>query len=91
MKDTVAQAGVIGTVGRDNESVQRYNANPLSNYVWHKAPGQPLPTGFYQNTARRAIDQTTYGGDISIYANSAILITPASSWSSSGASAMTLP
>jgi hypothetical protein len=66
MKDTVVRAGFIGTAGRNNESVQRYNANPISNYVWYQTTGLPLPTGFYQNTARRAIDQTTYG-DISIY------------------------
>ena len=66
MKDTVARVGLVGTAGRNNESVQRYNANPISNYVWYKTSGQPLPTGFYQNTVRRAIDQTTFG-DISIY------------------------
>src|SRR5207248_5557435 len=66
MKDTVMRAGVVGTAGRNNESVQRYNANPISNYVWYKASGLPLPTGFYAGTSRRAIDQTTYG-DISIY------------------------
>ena len=67
MKDTVARIGLIGTAGRNNESVQRYNANPISNYVWYKSSGLPLPTGFYAGTARRAIDQTTYG-DISVYA-----------------------
>src|SRR5205823_10385749 len=51
---------------RHNETVQRYNANPISNYVWYATSGQPLPTGFYSNTVRRAIDQTTFG-DISIY------------------------
>jgi len=66
MKDTVVRAGFVGTAGRNNESVQRYNANPISNYVWYKSSGLPLPTGFYNNTARRAIDQTTFG-DISIY------------------------
>ena len=66
MKDTVVRAGMVGTAGRNNESVQRYNANPISNYVWYKTSGLPLPTGFYSNTARRAIDQTTFG-DISIY------------------------
>ena len=66
MKDTVVRAGLIGTAGRNNESVQRYNANPISNYVWYKTSGVPIPTGFYQNTVRRAIDQTTFG-DISIY------------------------
>jgi hypothetical protein len=66
MKDTVVRAGMVGTMGRNNESVQRYNANPISNYVWYQTSGQPLPTGFYQNTVRRAIDQTTFG-DISIY------------------------
>ena len=66
MKDTVVRAGMVGTLGRNNESVQRYNANPISNYVWYKTSGLPLPTGFYSNTARRAIDQTTFG-DISIY------------------------
>ena len=66
MKDTVVRAGLIGTAGRNNESVQRYNANPISNYVWYKNSGLPLPTGFTAGTARRAIDQTTYG-DILIY------------------------
>jgi hypothetical protein len=66
MRDTVARIGIVGTAGRHNESVQRYNANPISNYVWYKTSGQPLPVGFYQNTVRRAIDQTTFG-DISIY------------------------
>jgi hypothetical protein len=65
-KNTVARIGLIGTNGRNNESVERYNANPISAYVWHTNSGQPLPTGFYQNTVRRAIDQTTFG-DISIY------------------------
>ena len=65
-KDTVARAGFVGTAGRNNESVQRYNANPISNYVWYKNSGLALPVGFYANTARRAIDQTTFG-DISIY------------------------
>ena len=58
---------MIGTNGRHTESVQRYNANPITPYVWYVNSGQPLPTGFYQNTVRRAIDQTTFG-DISIYA-----------------------
>src|SRR5580765_5553397 len=66
LKDTVARAGLVGTAGRNNESVQRYNANPITNYVWYKNSGLALPTGFYNNTARRAIDQTTFG-DISIY------------------------
>ena len=65
-KNTVARAGLIGTHGRNTESVQRYNANPISGYVWYVNSGLPLPTGFYANTARRAIDQTTFG-DISIY------------------------
>ena len=65
-KNTVARIGIIGTNGRNNESVQRYNANPISNYVWYANSGVPLPTGFYANTARRAIDQATFG-DISIY------------------------
>src|SRR5205085_2893599 len=65
-KNTVARIGMIGTHGRNNESVERYNANPISAYVWHVNSGQALPTGFYQNTVRRAIDQTTFG-DISIY------------------------
>jgi hypothetical protein len=64
MKDTVAsrlrrhRGG--GTIG-----VQRYNANPIPS-VWYKNSGLALPTGFYANTARRAIDQATFG-DISIY------------------------
>ena len=66
MKDTVFRAGLVGTAGRNNESVQRNNANPISNYVWYATSGRALPTGFYSNTARRAIDQTTFG-DISIY------------------------
>lgn len=66
MKDTVVRIGLVGTAGRNNESVQRYNANPISNYVWYKASGLALPTGFYAGTARRAIDQATFG-DISIY------------------------
>ena len=66
MKNTVARAGFIATMGRDNENVERYNANPISPYVWYVNSGLPLPTGFYSNTARRAIDQTTFG-DISIY------------------------
>ena len=65
-KNTVARVGLIGTNGRNGESVQRYNANPISAYVWYANSGLPLPTGFYANTARRAIDQTTFG-DISIY------------------------
>jgi len=65
-QNTVARIGLIGTNGRNTESVERYNANPISAYVWHVNSGQPLPTGFYQNTVRRAIDQTTFG-DISIY------------------------
>src|SRR5262249_32655378 len=47
MKDTVFRAGIVGTAGRNNESVQRYNANPISNYVWYRNSGQALPTGFY--------------------------------------------
>lgn len=66
-KSTVARIGMIGTNGRNTESVQRYNANPITPYVWYVNSGQPIPTGFYQNTVRRAIDQTTFG-DISIYA-----------------------
>ncbi|MCU1324753.1 MAG: hypothetical protein JWN34_123 [Bryobacterales bacterium] len=66
MKDTVVRVGIVGTNGRNNESVRRFNANPITPYVWYKNSGLPLPTGFYSNTARRAIDQTTYG-DISIY------------------------
>ena len=66
MKNTVFRIGFIGTAGRNNESVQRFNANPISNYVWYVNSGLPLPTGFYANTARRALDQTTFG-DISIY------------------------
>lgn len=66
MKDTVVRIGLIGTAGRDNESVQRFNANPISNYVWYKNSGLALPTGFYSGTARRSVDQTTYG-DVLIY------------------------
>jgi len=66
VKDTVFRAGLVGTAGRNNESVERYNANPISAYVWYVNSGLPLPTGFYSNTARRALDQTTFG-DISIY------------------------
>jgi hypothetical protein len=66
MKDTVVRAGLVGTAGRNLESVERYNANPISNYVWYTTSGQPLPTGLYSGTVRRALDQTTYG-DILIY------------------------
>jgi hypothetical protein len=65
-KNTVVRAGLVGTAGRNNESVQRYNANPITDYVWYVNSGMPLPAGQFRNTARRAIDQTTYG-DISIY------------------------
>jgi hypothetical protein len=66
MKDTVVRAGFIGTAGRNLEMMQLYNFNPISNYVWYVASGQPLPTGLYSNTARRTYDQTTYG-NIRIY------------------------
>src|SRR5262249_143997 len=46
--------------------MQLFNRNPVSDYVWYVTTGQPLPTGFYSNTARRTFDQTTYG-DIRIY------------------------
>ena len=65
-KDTVVRVGLVGTAGRNNENVQRYNANPITPYVWYKNSGLALPTGFYSGTARRALDQTTFG-DISIY------------------------
>ncbi len=65
-KDTVVRAGWIGTAGRNIEMMQLYNYNPISDYVWYVTSGQPLPTGYYSNTARRAIDQTTYG-NIRIY------------------------
>jgi hypothetical protein len=66
LKDTVVRAGLIGTAGRNIETPEQYNANPISNYVWYAASGQPLPQGFYSNTVRRAFDQTTYG-NILIY------------------------
>ena len=65
-KDTVVRAGWIGTAGRNLDMMQLYNTNPISNYVWYATTGLPLPTGFYSNTARRVLDQTTYG-DIRIY------------------------
>jgi hypothetical protein len=46
--------------------MELFNRNPVSNYVWYVTTGQPLPTGTYANTARRAYDQTTIG-DIRIY------------------------
>src|SRR5262245_22461152 len=61
MKDTVVRAGWTGNAGRNLEMMQLYNTNQISNYVWYVTTGTPLPTGFYQNTARRAYDQTTYG------------------------------
>jgi Carboxypeptidase regulatory-like domain len=66
IKDLVVRASWIGTAGRNLEMMQLYNTNPISNYVWYVTTGQPLPTGFYSNTARRTLDQTTYG-DIRIY------------------------
>jgi hypothetical protein len=61
MKNTVVRAGLVGTAGRNIEDMQLYNYNPISNYVWYVNSGQPLPTGYYSNTVRRAIDQTTFG------------------------------
>jgi carboxypeptidase family protein len=66
MRNTVVRASWIGTAGRDLEMMQLFNTNPISNYVWYVNSRQPLPTGFYSNTARRTFDQTTYG-DIRIY------------------------
>jgi hypothetical protein len=66
IKDTVVRIGWIGTAGRNLEMMQLFNRNPVSNYVWYVTTGQPLPTGFYSNTAQRTLDQTTYG-DIRIY------------------------
>lgn len=66
MKDTVVRAGLVGTAGRNIEDMQLFNYNPISNYVWYVTSGKPLPTGYYSNTVRRALDQTTYG-NIRIY------------------------
>ena len=66
MKNTVVRAGLVGTAGRHIDDVQLFNYNPISNYVWYVNSGQPLPTGYYSNTVRRALDQTTYG-NIRIY------------------------
>ena len=66
LKNTVARASWIGTAGRNLEMMQLFNTNPISNYVWYATTGEPLPTGFYSNTARRSFDQTVYG-DIRIY------------------------
>ncbi len=66
IKDTVFRVGWIGTAGRNLEMMQLFNRNPVSDYVWYVTTGQPLPTGFFSNTARRTYDQTTYG-DIRIY------------------------
>jgi len=70
MKDTVVRAGYIGTAGRNNEGMEQFNTNPISNYVWFVTTGQPLPQGLYANTARRAYDQTVYG-DINVYSKRA--------------------
>jgi hypothetical protein len=66
VKDTVVRAGFIMTNGRKVEMMQRFNANPMSNYIWYTTTGEALPTGTYANTARRAYDQTVYS-DIRIY------------------------
>ena len=66
MKGTVVRAGFVGTAGRNIEMMQQFNYNPISNYVWYVTSGQPLPTGYYSNTVRRALDQTTIG-NIRIY------------------------
>jgi hypothetical protein len=61
LRDTVVRAGLVGTAGRNIEMVQQFNTNPIGNYVWYVTSGQPLPTGYYSNTVRRPLDQTTYG------------------------------
>jgi hypothetical protein len=66
MKNTVIRAGIVGTAGRNIEMMQQFNYNPISNYVWYVNSGQPLPTGYYSNTVRRALDQKTIG-NIRIY------------------------
>jgi hypothetical protein len=70
IKDTVVRGALIGTAGRNNEGMQQFNANPISNYVWFVASRQPLPQGLYQNTARRSYDTTIYG-DINVYSKRA--------------------
>jgi hypothetical protein len=66
IRDTVLRGSFILTAGRKLEMMELFNRNPVSNYVWYVTTGQPLPTGTYANTARRAYDQTTIG-DIRIY------------------------
>jgi hypothetical protein len=61
LKDTVVRASYVGTAGRNIEQMRLYNYNPLTNYIWFVNSGQPLPTGYYSNTVRRALDQTVYG------------------------------
>ena len=66
MKDTVVRAAYIGTAGRNLEMMQQFNTNPINNYVWFETIQATVAPGFYSNTARRTLDQTTYG-DIRIY------------------------
>lgn len=66
IKDTVVRAGYIGTAGRKIEMMELFNRNPATNYIWFTTTGQPLPTGTYANTARRAYDQTVIG-DVRVY------------------------
>ncbi len=60
MSNTVARAGWVGThSGNQSQSIP-LNDN-IPDYIWYATTGNPLPTGTYQNTARRMFDQTTYG------------------------------
>jgi len=53
----------IAYVANHGSNLEQYwyiNTKP-SNYVWYVTTGQPLPSGYYSNTATRPYDKTTYG------------------------------
>lgn len=59
-QDVVFRLGYVGTAGRNIDQWERLNEGP-NNYVWFMNTGLPVPTGTYANSARRPLDQRTYG------------------------------
>lgn len=60
LKGTLFRAGYVGTRGRNIDQWMRLN-DQANNYVWFTGTGEPLPTGEFANTARRPLDNQTFG------------------------------
>ena len=56
----VVRARYLGNHTSNLEQYYTYN-QPTPDYIWYVTTGEPLPTGLYAGTARRAFDQKLWG------------------------------